>query len=307
MLDESPRTHNKGIRTMRIPFTLLATSLAGLPSPAETAPGSIKDIVYARVDGHELKLDLHLPGDKKKPPLVVWVHGGAWRSGSKDNPPLLYLLNHGYAIASVDYRLSPVAKYPALIHDCKGAIRWLRAKAETHGYNASRIGIAGSSAGGHMVALIGVTNGSRSHEGTVGGNLQQSSNVQAIVDLYGPTNFLTILHQSTPHGLSVRVPALKLLLGERPEDAPELARLASPVFHVDKSDPPLLMLHGDQDPQVPINQSHELHAAYKKLQLDSHLEVIHGGVHGGHLFHDAVRRKLVTKFLDAHLKKDATP
>jgi pimeloyl-ACP methyl ester carboxylesterase len=76
---------------------------------------------------------------------------------------------------------------------------------------------------------------------------------------------------------------------------------------VDKSDPPLLMLHGDQDPQVPINQSHELHAAYKKLKLDGHLEVIHGGVHGGHLFHDAVRRKLVTKFLDAHLKKDATP
>ena len=158
-----------------------------------------------------------------------------------------------------------------------------------------------------MVALIGVTNGSQSHEGSVGGNLAESSDVQAIVDLYGPTNFLTILEQSTPHGLSVRVPALKLLLGERPEDTPELARLASPVFHVDKSDPPLLMLHGDQDPQVPINQSHELHAAYKKLKLDGHLEVIHGGVHGGHLFHDAVRRKLVTKFLNAHLKKDATP
>ncbi len=276
---------------------LLATPL--FPCGPDTF---LKDIVYAEVNGHALKLDLHLPETAASPPLVVWIHGGAWRSGSKDNPPILYLLEQGYAIASIDYRLSPVAKYPALVHDCKGAIRWLRANRAKYGYDSRRIALLGSSAGGHMVALLGVTNGSAPHEGKVGGHLRQSSKVHAIVDYYGPTNFLTILQQSTPHGLGVRVPALKLLLGGRPEDHPELARLASPVFHVDKKDPPLLMLHGDQDPQVPINQSHELHHRYKQLGLDVHLEVIHGGRHGGELFHDAHRQKLVTEFLNRVLK-----
>ena len=284
---------------MRSVILLLATPLL-----ARSPQTFLQDIVYAEADGHELKLDLHLPEAGLNPPLVVWIHGGAWRSGSKDNPPILYLLEQGYAIASIDYRLSPVAKYPALVHDCKGAIRWLRANRKQYRYDASKIALLGSSAGGHMVALIGVTNGSKEHEGTVGGNLRQSSRVHGIVDYYGPTNFLTILQQSTPHGLSVRVPALQLLLGGRPENHRELARLASPVFHVDKKDPPLLMLHGDQDPQVPIHQSHEMHHRYKQLGLDAHLEVIHGGKHGGELFHDAPRRKLVTDFLDRLLKSD---
>ena len=150
--------------------------------------------------------------------------------------------------------------------------------------------------------MIGTTNGHKELEGTVGNHTDQSSSVQATVDYYGPTNFLTILHQSTPHGLSVRVPALKLLLGDRPEKKVDLARLASPVFHVDPKDPPLLMIHGDQDPQVPINQSHELHAAYKKHSLEVIFEVVHGGVHGGKGFHDERRRKLVKSFLDKHVR-----
>ena len=115
---------------------------------------------------------------------------------------------------------------------------------------------------------------------------------------------MTILQQSTPHGLSVRVPALQLLLGDQPEATPELARLASPVFHVDPQDPPILMLHGDQDPQVPINQSHELHAACKRHGVDAQLEVVHGGAHGGELFFDEDRRQLVEKFCRTHLSTD---
>jgi acetyl esterase/lipase len=261
-----------------------------------------RDIEFASVDGHALKLDLYQPRDAASPPLVVWVHGGAWRGGSKDNMPLNELVNRGFAIASVDYRLSPVAKFPAQVRDCKAAIRFLRANAERYGFDASRIGIAGSSAGGHLVAEIGVTNGHLDLEGTVGEHADQSSSVQAIVDFYGPTNFLTILKQSTPHGLSVRVPALQLLLGSQPEENPALAKLASPVFHVDKNDPPLLMIHGDQDPQVPINQSHELHGRYKALGLDVQLEVVHGGAHGGPQFHDEARTRLVEQFFRRHLR-----
>ena len=263
-----------------------------------------RDIEFAKVDGHSLKLDLYRPVGATSPQLVVWVHGGAWRAGSKDGMPLGELVRRGFAIASVDYRLSPVAKFPAQVHDCKAAIRFLRAKAKQYGYDASRIGIAGSSAGGHLVAEIGVTNGHLKLEGTVGEHLDQSSSVHAIVDYYGPTNFLTILTQSTPHGLSVRVPALQLLLGSQPEENPVLAKLASPVFHVDKNDPPLLIIHGDQDPQVPINQSHELHGHYKEFGLPVRLEVIHGGAHGGPKFYDDARIKLVERFFEKQLRNN---
>lgn len=263
-----------------------------------------RDIEFAKVDGHSLKLDLYRPVGAASPPLVVWVHGGAWRAGSKDSMPLGELVKRGFAIASVDYRLSPVAEFPAQVHDCKAAIRFLRAKENQYGYDASRIGIAGSSAGGHLVAEIGVTNGHPKLEGTVGQHLDQSSSVQAIVDYYGPTNFLTILKQSTPHGLSVRVPALQLLLGSQPEENPVLAKLASPVFHVDKDDPPLLMIHGDHDPQVPINQSHELHGRYKEIGIPVQLEVIHGGAHGGPGFYDDARIELVEQFFAKHLGSD---
>ena len=238
-----------------------------------------------------------------QPPLVVWVHGGAWKGGSRANPPLSFLIEQGYSVASIDYRLSPVAQFPAQAHDIKAAIRYLRAHQSEHGYNARRIGIVGSSAGGHLAALVGVSNGHRELEGKVGEHLDQSSDVQAIVDYYGPTNFLTILKQSTPHGLSVRMPALQLLLGGQPEEKPELARLASPTSHVDATDPPLFMLHGDQDPQVPINQSHELHGAYKQHGLKVQFEVVHGGAHGGAGFFDADRQRLVREFLDQALRE----
>jgi acetyl esterase/lipase len=270
-----------------------------------------KDIEYAAVKEHRLLLDLYLPIIRKvdgaksqgtqRPPLVVWVHGGAWRSGSKSKMPLTDLVENGFAIASVDYRLSPVAQFPAQIHDCKAAIRFLRGNAAKYGYDARRVGVAGSSAGGHLAALIGVTNNHLKLEGVAGDYQKNNSSIQAIVDYYGPTNFTTILQQSTPHGLSVRVPALDLLLGDGPEQKPELAKLASPVFHVTKDDPPLLLIHGDQDPQVPINQSHELHGVYKKLKLTSQFEVVHGGAHGGADFYDKRRNRLVREFFAKHL------
>jgi acetyl esterase/lipase len=269
---------------------------------APDASGIQKDILYAEAGGHRLLLDLYMPDGVEHPPLVVWVHGGAWRTGSKNDMPLDALVEEGYAVASVEYRLSPVAKFPAQVHDCKAAIRYLRAHEDKYGYDARRIGIAGSSAGGHLVALIGVTNGHAALEGTVGEHLNESSSVRAIIDYYGPTNFMTILKQSTPHGLSVRVPALELLLGGQPEDQHELAKLASPVFHVDADDPPLLMLHGDQDPQVPINQSHELHALYKESKLDVHFEVVHGAAHGGDFFFDKERTRLVIDFLNRTIR-----
>lgn len=271
---------------------LLISTLAG------AAPQVVTEIEFARVGERSLKLDLYLPDSEvKNPPLIVYVHGGAWRAGSRDKVPVTALVDAGFAIASVDYRLSPEAVFPAQVHDIKAAIRFLRANADGHGYDASRIAIAGSSAGGHLAALVGVTNRHPALEGDVGENGDQSSDVQAIVSFYGASNLTTILSQSTPHGLSVRVPALELLLGGAPEKKSSLAELASPVFQIDAEDPPLLLIHGDQDPQMPVNQSLELVGAYEKAGAPVRLEIVHGGAHGGEGFYTADQLAEVAAFL----------
>jgi acetyl esterase/lipase len=294
------------MRSFVIPWVLAGSSLAAVwsstPAVAGETPRISRDVTFARVADSELRLDLHMPGAGQAPVgLMVWVHGGAWRSGSRASVDLVGLTALGWAVASVDYRLSPVARFPAQVHDIKAAIRHLRAHANEHGYPASRIVIAGSSAGAHLAALVGVSNGHAELEGNVGTDLQQSSDVQAIVSLYGASNLTTILSQSTPHGIDVRLPALELLLGARPEAASELARLASPVFHVTAKDPPLLLLHGDQDQQMPINQSHELQGAYEKLGLPVRMVVVHGSGHGGPAFTSAESLALIDEFLRRQL------
>ena len=272
--------------------------------PSDAADSSrasvLHDIVYARVDGSVLRLDLHLPAGRPRAPLIVWVHGGAWRSGSKQDMPLTRLVADGHAIASVDYRLSSEARFPAQVHDLKAAIRFLRGQGDRWKLPTRKIFIAGDSAGGHLAALVGVSNGRAELEGVLGNDRSRSSDVQGIISFYGGANLTTILKQSTPHGLDVRVPALDLLLGGQPDVVPVLARLASPVFHVDKHDPPLLLLHGDQDPQMPVNQALELAGAYQKVKAPVQLEIVPGAAHGGRMFYDEERLALVRKFLRRH-------
>ncbi|MBA4054176.1 MAG: lipase [Marivirga sp.] len=280
-------------------FMLLVLSATSVFS--QTTP-THKDIVYASVEGKELMLDVYIPSKPITKGLLVWVHGGAWRSGTKNGVPKIFP-NSGIPTASIEFRQSTDAKFPAQIHDIKAAIRFLRAKASTFGYNADKIVIAGSSSGGHLAALVGVTNGLADLEGKVGDHLKQSSAVQGILDYYGATNLTTILTQSTPFGLNVRTPALELLLGALPEQNPELAKLASPVFQVDRNDPPLLIFHGDQDPQMPINQSHELTGTYKKENLNVQFDVVYGAAHGGDAFYTPGRLKMALDFVVSILGK----
>jgi acetyl esterase/lipase len=272
-----------------------------LPNLVLSQAPTFKDIVYASVNGKDLKLDIYMPAGVKAPVLLVWVHGGAWRSGSKENVPKVFS-QRGIAIASVDFRQSTEARFPAAVHDIKAAIRFLRAKASQYGYKTSRIAIGGASSGGHLAALVGLSNGNADLEGSVGEFTKQPSHVDAILDYFGASNLTNILDQSTPYGLSVRTPALELLLGALPQAVPSLAKLASPVFYVDKSDPPLLIFHGDRDPQMPIDQSYELEAKYKKLNMDVHLEVLNGATHGGDVFFSGPRLKLALDFLSRTVK-----
>ncbi|MGD8323508.1 MAG: alpha/beta hydrolase [Gammaproteobacteria bacterium] len=261
-----------------------------------------RDIVFADVDDSDLALDLYLPEGSDTPPLIVWVHGGAWRFGSKDDVDAISLVRHGFAMASVAQRLSSVAPFPAQVHDLKAAVRYLRANAQQLGFDGSRIAISGASSGAHLAALVAVTNGSAAHEGSLGRFTATSSDVQALVSYFGASNLTSILDQSTPFGLNVRVPALELLFGGPVEDSAELARLASPVYFVDEHDPPMYLLHGDQDPQMPINQTHELHGAAKKAGVKVVFDVVHGAAHGGEAFYSPERTAEVAAFLHAVLE-----
>lgn len=286
----------------RLLAAMLLFGLLVMKSATAETLRTLKDLEYARAGDTSLLLDLYIPATDTPPPLVLWIHGGGWRNGSKNNPSVLPLSERGFAVASVAYRLSPVAKFPAQVHDIKAAIRYLRGTAGQHGIDATKIAVTGGSAGGHLAALVGVTHRQRELEGELGDHRSQSSDVQAIVSFYGASNLTTILAQSTPHGLSVRVPALELLLGGSPDARPDAARLASPVFHVDRSDPPLLWFHGDQDPQMPINQAHEIAGAYKRAGAPATLEVVYGGAHGGKKFFTAEQFDQVEKFLRSALR-----
>lgn len=236
------------------------------------------DLVYAK----ELKLDLYQPTAIKSPtPLIIWVHGGAWSGGTKKEMPLTDLLEKGVAIASVDYRLSGTAPFPANVHDLKAAVRYLRANAAKWNCDPSRFIIAGASAGGHLAALTGLSHGDAELEGKVGDFLDTSSDVQGIISFYGASDLTQILAQSTASGRKMREPALTRLLGGPIAEKAELARLASPIFHLDVKDPPILLFHGDRDPQMPYQQSLDLHAACKVMSLNCQFITIGGGVHGG--------------------------
>ncbi len=214
---------------------------------------------------------------------------------------MIWVTAKGYALASIEYRLSQEAVFPAQIFDCKGAVRWLRAHAAEYGYDASRIAIAGASAGGHLAALLGTSGGEAALEGDVGGNPGESSRVQAIVDFYGPTDFI-LRAQEQPAFTDEPSGAVYQLLGHGVKSDPERARLASAAWHVTSDDPPLLAIHGTKDPRVRPNQSQRLCDAYRELKLENTLHPVEGAGHGGPEFESQDVQTAVTSFLDRHFK-----
>lgn len=288
---------------------LTLTALAQQPRPtAPLPPGATahRDLAYVE-NGHERqKLDLYLPAKTEGPvPLLIWVHGGGWSAGSKEQcPPLRQgYLDRGYAVASLGYRLSSHAIFPAQIQDCKAAIRWLRAHAKEYGLNGDRFGVWGSSAGGHLVALLGTSGGEKTFE--EGANPDISSRIQAVCDFYGPTDFEQFV--ATP-GFASHATATSpeaRLFGGAVTERKELAARANPITFVDKTDPPFLIVHGDKDSTVPINQSQSLYQALTKAGVSAHLHTIHGAGHGNG-FSGKNIDDLVNGFFEARLKKGST-
>jgi acetyl esterase/lipase len=290
------------IRSKLIPVVLLSTVAIGAWPDAATSAPSHADVSYGTsASGEPLRLDLYLPAAAGAP-LLVWLHGGAWENGNKSAMPLAPFIERGFAVASLDFSPASKARFPGQVHEIKAGIRFLRAEGRRYGYDASRIAILGASSGAHLAALVGTSGGNPELEGTLGDHRDESSAVNAIVSYFAATNLTTILAQSTPFGLNIREPALMRLLGAPPKEAESLAKLASPVFQVDRGDPPLLLLHGDQDPQMPINQSHELEGVYEKQGLEVDFIVVHGAAHGGDAFYSPENVERVATFLGSKLR-----
>ena len=260
-----------------------------------------RDIAYV-TDGHERqKLDLYVPADTgKNLPLIIWVHGGAWRGGNKTHYRPMEYLSAGYAGASINYRLSQHAVFPAQIEDVKAAIRWLRANAETYRLDPNRFAAWGSSAGGHLVAMLGTAGDVAEFE--VGENLEVSSKVQAVVDYFGPTDFLQMDAHRLPDGLGHDAPdspESKLVGGPIQEYKDRVAK-ANPITYVSKDNPPFLIIHGDQDKLVPFHQSVLLKDALEKAGVPVTFYRVEGGGHGW--FRDPKVPELTKAFLEQHLK-----
>jgi acetyl esterase/lipase len=232
-----------------------------------------KSITYTKVDNHRLKLDLYIPQKAPRPaPLVVYIHGGSWSALDKTEGFANFLLGHGFAVASIDYRLSQEALFPAQVYDCKAAIRWLRAHANQYPYKADKIGALGDSAGGHLVSMLGVTNDNPDFEGTEG-NSGVSSSVQAVCDYFGPSNMLTM----PP---AVANDAVARLIGGLPAQNQEKAKKASPITYVSATSSPFVIVQGDQDVVVTPQQSIDLNDALLKAGVDSQLYIMKKAGHG---------------------------
>jgi acetyl esterase/lipase len=244
-----------------------------------------KDIVYQTVNGRELPLDLYVPEGATEPlPLIIWIHGGGWKGGSKNGiNRCVEVLNHGYALASVEYRLSGEAIFPAAVEDCKAAISYLRWKAPKLGIDPDRFGVWGSSAGGHLVALLGTTNDVLDFD-THSVTKMASPTVQAVCNWFGPTDFLRMNDVTGGIDHDAAGSPESLFMGFPIQDHPEKVQRANPIAYVSPSDPPMLLMHGDNDQSVIYNQSELLYRALQKADVDSELYKVKNGGHG---FRDA--------------------
>ena len=277
------------------------------PAPkTPRAPQGVKvlrDLPYAATDNQRQTLDLVLPENRatEKPlPMVVWIHGGGWRNGDKRsglNRVAPLAASGRYVGATIGYRLSGEAQWPAQIHDCKAAIRWLRAHAKEHGIDPNRIAVWGSSAGGHLVSMLGTTGDVKALEGKLGKHGEQSSRVQAVVNYYGPSALLLMSSKPSRIDHDAADSPESQLIGAPIQKAKAKTRQASPLTHVTKDDAPHLHVHGTDDPLVPFHQSEIFHAALKKSGVESTLITVRGG---GHSAPRAVIKQ-VREFLERHL------
>ena len=258
-------------------------------------------------------LDIYLPDEGEGPfPVILYIHGGAWIGGHR-RPDLIHgwltARAHGYAVAAASYTLAQDGDFPVQTYDAKAAIRFLKAHADQYRLDPRRIGLIGDSAGGHLVALLGVSAGRDELEDLSMGNEAYDSSVQAVVDWYGPVDFLHYTQDFAEEGVTCEMPLeqedaspLSLLLGCRPTDCPDRARLANPLTYITPSCPPFLIQQGTKDQLVPYPQSVRLAKALQAAGVPVELDLFEGAIHGGEPFISQANLERVWSFFDRYLK-----
>jgi acetyl esterase/lipase/cytochrome b len=297
---------------------LLASATVSAQGPQKPDVDNIKrkwlNIAYADKSQAQ-KLDIYIPEKGDGPfPVILSIHGGAFKGGDKADgqvTPMLEGLKRGYAVVSINYRLSGEAIWPAQIYDCKAAIRWVRANARQYKLNPDKIAAWGGSAGGHLSAMAGTSGDVKELEDLTQGNAGESSRVQAVVDWFGPTNFLKMDEDAreskvnNPQIHSIPDSPESELIGKNLADAPELVKAANPETYINKDDPPFLIQHGSVDPLVPYPQSIHFAEKLEKIAGKENVtfELIPGSGHGGPAFSTPENLNKVFAFLDRTLKK----
>jgi acetyl esterase/lipase len=288
------------VRSAVVFCLLLQFSLRGLADESVADPEIElrKEVVYGKVGDRELTLHLARPKQLSAPaPVIVYIHGGGWRQGSKDGhlEQIQEAAKHGYVSVSVGYRFAPDFVFPAQVEDVKCAVRWLRAHADELNIDPKHIGAIGYSAGAHLSMMLGTMDSSDGLEGD-GPWQDQPSKVQAVVAYFGPTNFLS----EYP---SITIPIVEGFLGGKLEEKKDAARLASPVTYVNAGDAPTLIFQGTKDILVPYEQAFEMATALTKVGVPGRVELLLGAGHGwrGEEFEETQRKALA--FFDEHLRK----
>jgi len=240
---------------------------------------TIKDIQYSSPDGVPLRLDIHLPSGANEPlPVILVIPGGGWSSCSKECEP--GLARAGFAAVCINYRVSSIAIAPANIHDCKAAVRWVKSNAAEYGLNPVRVGVYGVSAGGHLAMMMGCSHGVKELEGK-GEEHQTSrgSEVQAVCAVCGPTDLTRIAIPEIRRGFPDLYEVTQRYLGAPVLERLELARLVSPLTYASPNCPPMMLIHGDADAIVPVEESLIFHEALRKAGARTSLRIVEGGPH----------------------------
>jgi acetyl esterase/lipase len=291
----------------------LALSLHADPYPPTPGTGTfatIEGIEWANVGGKPLLMDLRVPDGPGPFPVILFLHSGAWITGDRTGGPAIRQASRGYAVASIDYELAPKSIWPAQIFDCKAAVRWLRANAAQYRLDPERVGVFGTSSGGHLAAVLGTSGGVAELEGPELGNPQFSSRVKAVVDFYGPTDLLKMDEQKLPcYGLSANSPFMppSLLMGCPIQECREKTITSNPMTYLTPDDPPFLILQGQQDCLVPWQQSQMLYDALRETGIGAELHLLPTAEHADHQFDDQQWKQLVSDFLDANLRGPLPP
>lgn len=293
---------------LMIPTMLGAIALAEPSAPPRSPELGLvqSEVVYATLGERELHMSLAWPMVRPAPklPAILYIHGGAFRAGSHQGRTHLHTAQRGYFSASVEYRLSGEAHWPAQAHDVKAAVRWLRAHADEYGIDPERIGVWGHSAGACLSMLLGTTGDVPELEGDEGAT-GVSSRVQCVVSYFGLSDFVALTTQESAQDHSSVTSPEGALFGADIADVLETARFASPLTHVSADDPPFLLLHGQRDPLLPWRQSEALHEALSAAGVPSELVLLPEAGHGGDGWDDPELEERVARYWDAHLNGGA--